>query len=222
MENLSTSNLHTDLGRIGYQECLELQLKLLKLRKGGKIGDIMLFLEHDPPVFTTGRKSNPINFGKVNVVATDRGGDVTYHSPGQLVVYLIFNIESDGKRDVRKFVHAVESAIMESIARFGYDPYVGDEPGIWIKQGNKKVASIGMAIDGFVSYHGFSLNFTDEPLEGFRQVNPCGLDPGVMGYVPVDRNSLIGELLKNFGSRFGNFIAIDKNDLEEAVRKLNA
>jgi lipoate-protein ligase B len=219
MENLSTSNLHTDLGRIGYQECLELQLKLLKLRKTGEIGNIMLFLEHDPPVYTIGRKSDPGNFGKVNVVATDRGGDVTYHSPGQLVVYLIFNIENDGRRDVRKFVHAVENAIMESIAHFGYDPYVGDEPGIWIKQGNKKVASLGMAIDGSVSYHGFSLNFTEEPLEGFRKVNPCGLDPEVMGYVPVDRNSLISELLINFERIFGKFYAIGKMDLEQIAMR---
>ncbi|QRF75392.1 lipoate-protein ligase B [Thermoplasmatales archaeon] len=221
MENLSTSNLHTDLGRISYADCLDLQMKLVSLRKAGKVGNVLLFLEHYPPVYTIGRKADPKNFNGVEVVKTDRGGDVTYHSPGQLVSYIIFNTEKDGKRDVRKFVHSVEGVIMDTLRFFGYESYVGEEPGIWIRNPDRKVASIGMAIDGNISYHGFALNLTREPIEGFTAVNPCGLDPAVMGYVPLERSAVIREIVRNFADRFGPFNELSRRELMEAATTLS-
>ena len=221
MENRFTSNLRTDLGRIPYGECLDLQMQLVKLRKAGKIGNTLLFLEHYPPVYTIGRKADPKNFSGVEVIRTDRGGDVTYHSPGQLVCYLIFNVERDGRKDVRKFVHSVESAVINPLKSFGYDAYVGAEPGIWIRGENRKVASLGMAIDGNTSYHGFALNLTQEPIDGFLSVNPCGMEPSVMGFVPMDRSSVIREIVNNFSSEYGQFNEVSRHELVEAVRTLS-
>lgn len=221
MVNRSTSNLHIDLGRIPYEECLNLQLKLVRLRKSGKIGNVLLFLEHDPPVYTIGRKSDPRNYSGVNVVKTDRGGDVTYHSPGQLVGYPIFNIEHEGRKDVRKFVQSVEGIIMDTLAHFGFSPYIGDEPGIWLKPQMKKVASLGMAIDDNVSYHGFAINLTEEPLRGFTSVNPCGMDPAVMGYAPVERSEFTAEIIRNFEGVFGKFNQIESSDLMDLASTLD-
>jgi lipoyl(octanoyl) transferase len=208
MENHYTSNLAVDLGRIEYRKCLDLQLSLVSLRREGKIPDTMLMLEHDPPVYTIGRKSDPLNFQGVDVVRTDRGGDVTYHSPGQLVIYLIFDLRSEGRVDVRAFVKSVENIIIEMIEKKGHRATVGEEPGIWIETG-KKVASLGMAIDNGISYHGVALNISEEPLKGFSLVNPCGLDPNVMGFVDFDRKEAMENAVRIFSERFGKFEPID-------------
>lgn len=208
-----TSNLATDLGRISYDSCLDLQMRLAELRKAGIIGDTVLFLEHDPPVYTIGRKSDPSNWPGIDPVRTDRGGDVTYHSPGQLVFYPIFNLLENGKVDVRAFVRRIEKSVMDALLENGVETYVGEEPGIWTKDGDRKVASLGMAIQGNVSHHGVAVNISPEPLEGFARINPCGLDPKVMGYVPIGRSRLIGSLLKSLSETFAPFEMVGKDDI---------
>ena len=91
MENRYTSNLAIDLGQIDYLECLEFQKDLVSRRLNNSIPDVILFLEH-PPVYTTGRRDDPSNYGSIDVIKTERGGDVTYHGPGQLVIYPILKI----------------------------------------------------------------------------------------------------------------------------------
>ncbi|WP_393971262.1 lipoyl(octanoyl) transferase LipB [Oxyplasma meridianum] len=207
MENLYTSNLAIDLGTIGYDECLKIQKNLLSRRQKGTIPDTILFLEHHP-VYTTGRKDEPSNYSGISVIKTERGGDVTYHGPGQLVVYPILKLwEKDGKIDVRSFVVKLEEIVIRSLERFGFQAFVGDEPGIWVSYGGKKkkVASMGLAIEKGVSYHGISINTGKEVLEGFSRINPCGLDPSVMGYVDINRMDLISVLVSEFSNVFGRF-----------------
>lgn len=215
-----TSNPASDLGRIGYHECLQLQLHLVEMRKEGLVGNTLLFLEHDPPVYTIGRKSDPKNYPGIQVVKTGRGGDVTYHSPGQLVVYPIFEVSDDGRLDVRGFVKRIEGVVIDSLGALGYDTYVGsEEPGIWDKGTGKKVASVGMAIDGHVSYHGIAINISAEPIAGFQRIHPCGLEPSMMGYVDVDREELVNTLLKKFSSAFSEHKMVGKNILLDLVSR---
>lgn len=215
MERRCTSNLAADLGRISYDECLELQHRLVSLRRTDQVGNILLFLEHGP-VYTIGRKADPANYPEINVTRTERGGDVTYHGPGQLVVYVVFRVERDGRMDVRRFVSDVSQSFVQALRSSGFDAEEGkEEPGIWINHGGrKKVGSVGMAIDHGVSYHGVSLNLTEETLERFRKIRPCGMDPSVMWYVDVPRTDIIAKLLEELGSRFGKFIMVSRSELE--------
>ncbi len=218
MDTPSTSSLASDLGAISYQDCLGLQRKLVSMRKAGAIGDTLLFLEHDPPVYTIGRKSDPKNFSTIKVVKTERGGDVTYHSPGQLVVYPIYDLAAGGRIDVRAFVKKVEGIVVTALGECGVKTHIGDvEPGIWITSTGKKVASVGMAIDSSVSYHGVAVNISPQPLEGFARINPCGLDPSVMGYADVHREDLVRALLRGFSSVFGEHIMLDRDTFMKTV-----
>ncbi len=201
-----TSNLATDLGRISYNDAYRLQKHLLDLvRKGNRRG-FLLFLEHDP-VYTLGRKPIKENYEGVETVQTERGGDVTYHGPGQKVIYPIVDISENGNVDVRNFVHFVEDTVISILIEAGYKASVGDEPGIWIHTdtGERKVASIGMAIDHGISYHGISINTSELVLGGFSSIRPCGLDPSVMSYVGINDDSIIRGFMDAFSRRFGEF-----------------
>ncbi len=204
MINRSTSNLTADLGIIGFEEALEIQHRLRELRERELIGDIILFLEH-PAVYTVGRHPNPNNFSSVNVISTERGGDVTYHGPGQLVIYPIIKIGTPEKVDVRKYVNMVQEIIIKSIETLGFHCHLGEEPGIWVydsPQGDRKVASLGMAIVRGVAFHGISINLTSEVLNGFSRISPCGMDPQVMGFLGISRDEMIRAVLNNFSAHF--------------------
>lgn len=195
MEDPSTLSPAADLGTVGYQDSLELQRGIVERVRGRKIGDVLLFLDH-PPVYTVGRGKKPENYAGVEVTETERGGDVTYHGPGQLVVYPIIDLERNGINGVRNFVHLVEDVIIYSLRRSGFRGEVGDEPGIWV--GGKKVASIGLAIRDRVSFHGLSVNISERVLEGFRGINPCGLTPDTIGFVDIGREKLKVDLRMGF------------------------
>ena len=200
MINHSTSNLTADLGIIGFEESLEIQHRLRELREQDLIGDIILFLEH-PSVYTVGRHPDPKNFPFIDVIRTERGGDVTYHGPGQLVIYPIMKIGTPEKVDVRKYVNMIQEIIIKSIESLGFHCHLGDEHGIWVydsPDGDRKVASLGMAIVRGVAFHGISINLTAEVLEGFSRINPCGMDPHVMGFLGISRDKMINAVLKNF------------------------
>ncbi|EQD39067.1 lipoate-protein ligase B [mine drainage metagenome] len=201
-----TTRLSVDLGTIEYNKCLALQRMLVARRKSGIIPDTLMFLDHSPGVYTIGRKADPANFPKLDPIRTERGGDITYHGDGQLVAYPIFDIRSSGKLDVRNFVHRIEAVAINAIKDLGKTAYVGEEPGIWVDE--KKVASIGMAIDGYVSYHGIAFNHSPVVLDGFRKIRPCGLDPSSMGYLDVSRTDLLQALEGAFTNEFGPFTEI--------------
>lgn len=213
--NRSTSNLSTDLGSVEYIECLELQKKLVKLRKAGVIGDTVLFLRH-PPVYTIGRKADASNFMNVNPIRTERGGDVTYHGPGQLVVYFITDTRVNGKRDVRKLLSTVEEAVIVSLEKQGYHIHTGEkEPGFW--NGDRKIGSLGMAMDDYISFHGISINTDAIVLEGFTRINPCGLNPELMDYVKIDVEEFEKDLLAALSVSLGEFRHVSYDSLNKLL-----
>jgi lipoyl(octanoyl) transferase len=175
------------LGRIGYAEGLELQKQLVEQRKAGEIPDQLLLLEH-PPVITLGVKtrSNQTNIVAtpealasegVSVFETGRGGDVTYHGPGQLVGYPIIDLKPD-RCDVHKYVRDIEEVMIQAAAAFGVEAdRMPGLTGAWV--GNEKLAAIGVRISKWVTSHGFALN-VNTALNHFDFIVPCGIsDKGV-------------------------------------------
>jgi len=165
-----------DLGRMEYGQALQLQRELAAKRAKGEIPDTLLLVEHEP-VITLGRKTTPSNFKPQNipVFEVERGGDATYHGPGQLVGYPIILLSD---RDVGRHVRGMEEAIIRTAKSYGVEgERVEGHPGIWVQ--DKKLASIGVAVTDWVTYHGFALNVNTD-LSYFELIRPCGLDPTTM------------------------------------------
>ena len=165
-----------DLGRMSYGNALELQRRLVEERTQGTIPDTLILVEHDH-VITLGRKTTPENFRPqdIEVFQVERGGDATYHGPGQLVGYPIVLLSG---HDVRRHVRTIERALMQAVGRFGVNGERKEgHPGVWV--GGKKLASIGVAVTNWVSYHGFALNVNTD-MSYFNLIRPCGLDPNEM------------------------------------------
>ena len=175
------------LGRIGYAEGVERQKALVQARQGGEIDDTLLFVEH-PPVITLGVKTrgNLANVRAdaatlaaqgVEVHETGRGGDVTFHGPGQLVGYPIIDLKPD-RQDVHRYVRDLEEVLIRTAADFGIEAgRIKGYSGAWV--GDRKIAAIGVRISRWVTSHGFALNVTTD-LSGFDLIVPCGItDRGV-------------------------------------------
>ena len=176
------------LGRIRYAEAHALQQELVAQRIAGTIGDTLLLLEH-PPVITLGRgaKANNVlldaasrsNLG-IDFHETGRGGDVTYHGPGQLVGYPIFLLR-EPERDLHLYLRNLEESLIRTVGRFGIPGERKESwTGVWTTGGARKLASIGVAVKRWVTLHGFALNVSTD-LGRFAAINPCGLEATVMG-----------------------------------------
>ena len=169
-----------DLGVMEYGECLRLQHQLRDERQRGEGDDTLLMVEH-PPVATLGRRGTPAEVfdATLPVHVIERGGKATYHGPGQLVLYPIVHL-GEGNRDVRAWVRHLEALLIRCLAHFGVAAHVKPElPGVWTLATDRKVASIGIAIQHWVSFHGVALNVTLDPRE-FERIDPCGLGAAVM------------------------------------------
>ncbi len=172
--------LHAALGRVPYRSVWALQRRLAQLRRGGHIPDVLLSLEHEP-VITVGRQGGAghvlappevLDRLKVEVVEVERGGDVTYHGPGQLILYPILDLRDHG-RDLRRYVASLEEVMIRTAARFGVEAHRRPGfPGIW--QGLKKLGSVGVYVRGWVTMHGLALNVDLSP-NLFSLIVPCGL-----------------------------------------------
>jgi len=200
-----------DLGRIGYAEALALQKDLVEKRKRGLIPDQLLIVEH-PHVITLGRNGQMNNLlaseevlrrAGIGFHPTDRGGDITYHGPGQVVGYPIFDLR-EWKRDVVAYVRTLEQVILDSLAEFGMQ--AGRVPGctgVWVD--GKKVAAIGVHISRWVTSHGFALNHTTD-LTYFQYIVPCGLTKPVTSMRELGssagRAQVISALARNFSKQF--------------------
>ncbi len=173
------------LGRVPYGEALELQREQVEARRGGEAGDVLLLLEH-PPVVTLGRSTRPeslleppdaLRARGIEVHEVARGGDVTWHGAGQLVGYLVCDLEALGRPDVHLHLRWIEALLIESLARFGV---AGERregmTGVFVagSEPARKIASIGVGLRGWVTWHGFALNVTTGP-EAFGGMVPCGL-----------------------------------------------
>jgi lipoyl(octanoyl) transferase len=178
------------LGRVGYADGLALEEGALKDRIRGDRGDRLLLLEH-PPVVTLGRNTREENLllsaeelaaRGVEVHSVPRGGDVTFHAPGQLVGYLVVDLEARGQPDLHRFLRGVESALIEALGGLGIGgASVPGRTGVFVAgstedgQGPaRKIASIGFGVRRWVTFHGFALNVSLE-LSGFDAIVPCGL-----------------------------------------------
>ena len=197
------------LGHTKYLEVLDLQRELVKLRQRHRIPDTLLLVEHEP-VITLGRRGNTANILStvedlvsqgIQIRQTERGGDVTYHGPGQLVAYPIIHL-TQREISIRTYVHMLEETIILTLDDF--DIRAGREPqhrGVWV--GDLKVAALGVAIRRWVTFHGFALNVSPN-LDHYCHINPCELGheqvtsmASLLGE-PVSMAEVTKKLLSNF------------------------
>ncbi|UCG62860.1 MAG: lipoyl(octanoyl) transferase LipB [Candidatus Zixiibacteriota bacterium] len=166
------------LGRVEFERALQWQHGLVKLRKEGLVRDTLILVEH-PPVITVGKDGHPENFEALDCEPyfIERGGDVTYHGPGQLVAYFIFNLSRRG-RDIHAFMSNIQDGIIRTLEQIGIKARKDEEhTGVWVDK--KKIASVGVAVRNWISFHGAAVNLNTD-LSDFKRISPCGLDADVM------------------------------------------
>jgi lipoyl(octanoyl) transferase len=217
---------YCDLGIIDYQEAWDLQKEVLEMRVDEKINDAFFLLEH-PHTYTLGKVADKRNLigsqdylmqNKISVFDIDRGGDITYHGPGQIVGYPIINLKK-WKQDTHKYLRSLEEVIIKTCAEYGLtgirDPKY---TGVWI--GDNKIAAIGIKVSRWVTMHGFAFNINTD-LDFFSGIIPCGIaDKGVTS-LKNELNKLIDisivkeKLVNNFKNIFEyeDAIAISKDEL---------
>ncbi|MEJ2037395.1 MAG: lipoyl(octanoyl) transferase LipB [Desulfosarcinaceae bacterium] len=219
-----------DLPLTGYESALEFQRRAVAARKDGRLDrDLIIALEH-PPVFTLGRRGGRENLlvpedrlsaRGIAVVPIERGGDITYHGPGQLVIYVIMALRK-GNLSVTGLVSGLEQVMVAAAARWGLDAS-GNETyrGAWI--GRRKLGSIGITIRRGVSFHGLALNVNTD-LEPFSWINPCGIQGCSMTSLareiggPVDMAAARREALSSLASIFELHLEpIDVDKLERLI-----
>ena len=200
-----------DLGRIEYGQALAFQRDLVEQRKAGLIPDQFLIVEH-PHVITLGRNGRPENLlanqevlrrAGVSFYPTDRGGDITYHGPGQVVGYPILDLR-EWKRDVVAYVRALEQVLIHTLADFGLAAgRLDGRTGVWID--GRKIAAIGVHISRWITSHGFALNLSTD-LSYFQYIVPCGLTAPVTSMAELgsaaSRPQVIAALSANFARIF--------------------
>ena len=167
-----------DLGLQEYVKVWRLQHELVEKRIRGEISDVLILVEH-PHVFTLGRRGDENNIldRSIPVYRIERGGDATYHGPGQLVAYPIINLNSRGL-GVKEFVSLLEDVCIAVLGRLGVAAKrLEGKPGVWV--GEKKIVSIGLAVRHWVTYHGLAFNVNTD-LSYFFKIRPCGMDSAVM------------------------------------------
>jgi lipoyl(octanoyl) transferase len=204
-----------DLGRMRYAPAFDLQRELVERRKADEIPDQLLFVEHHP-VVTLGRNAHPENVladpelldrAGIELHHTDRGGDVTYHGPGQIVCYPIFDLR-EWKRDVVAYVRGIEEVLIGALSEFDIQARrIAGATGVWVSTpgGPAKVAAIGVHISRWVASHGFALN-VDTDLTYFRYIVPCGLTQPVTSMRAVgshaQRKEVMNALARHFARVF--------------------
>jgi len=215
-----------DLGRMRYPEALRIQQRLVEERKRGEGHDILLFVEH-PHVITMGRNgkehhllasSEVLARTGIEFFETNRGGDVTYHGPGQLVGYPIFDLR-EWSRDVHAFFGGVEEALIQALSTVGVEaerlPQKGYE-GVWVR--GAKIAAIGIHISRWITSHGFALN-VDTDLSYFKYIVPCGLTKPVCSLRSLGskatREDMMSAVAGAFAKTFGYRVQFGQESLQE-------
>jgi len=171
-----------DLGILDFQSAWDIQRELFTKVKQGELSSALLLCRHNP-VITLGRTARPENILtsseqleqlKISTLKIERGGDVTYHGPGQLCVYPVINLNYL-KKDINWYLRSLESLLLGVLAEFGIEAETRNGlTGIWA--GTNKIASIGIAIKNWITFHGVSLNVKKNDLTNFSLIRPCGLD----------------------------------------------
>lgn len=204
-----------NLDLVPYDEGLELQHRIVEACKAGQLDDVLILLEH-PPVITLGRQADETNIIAapefldelgIQVRRVERGGDVTYHGPGQLMGYPIMNLRNH-RKDIGWYIHSLQDVLVGVLAEFGIDAQVrtGRQTGVWV--GNDKIVAVGARIEEWVSYHGFAL-YVDPIMPHFDLIVPCGLrDKGVTGMrqildEPIEMERVREAVAQHFAEVFG-------------------
>ncbi len=204
---------HVRLGRMPYSDAWEVQRKARDLRLENRIGDLVFTVEHDP-VFTCGRTARAESFkvpiesireAGIAIHHVERGGDVTYHGPGQVVVYPIVDLRRYG-RDIKAYIHRLEEAAIRVLQAEGIDAKRRTEhPGVWV--GERKIGSVGVHVRQWITMHGIALN-VDVNADHFALIDPCGLPITAASMREILQrsvawrdveNSLIAEMARVFG-----------------------
>ncbi|MHB0885984.1 MAG: lipoyl(octanoyl) transferase LipB [Bacillota bacterium] len=203
-----------DIGRLPYREYRDFQDGLVQRRIAGETGDVLVLAEHDP-VLTYGRDGGldqvlvpraTLEAEGVTLEPTDRGGNITYHGPGQLMIYPILDLRGHGQ-DIHLYLKRLEETVILAVRRWGIDGSIRQGlPGVWV--GPAKLAAIGIAVTKWVTSHGSALNL-DPNLAHFSLINPCGM-PGagvtsvkaLTGVAP-ERGEAVDALVDAFGRVFG-------------------
>ncbi len=211
----NTESWVIDIDRIGYTEAFDLQKKLVDARSRDEIKDSFILLQHDP-VFTANREATFKNIlapeevlaeQGIEVCKTDRGGDVTYHGPGQITGYIILDLKRHGK-DLHAYIRNVEQLLINTLAEYGIesgrDP---KHPGVWV--GREKIAAIGIAVkSGWITMHGFALNVHPD-MEHYKMIIACGIaDKGVTSMNAVlGREVDIDEVKQRLVDQYGKIFS---------------
>ena len=208
--------VYLDVGRRDYARTLELQRRLVEqVAADPRRRAYLVLVEHDPPVITLGRRGGAehvlasaaeLAAAGIEVHESSRGGDVTYHGPGQIVGYPIVALETRG-RDVHRYLRDVEQVVIRTLGRFGIEGVRREGlTGVWA--GDRKIAAVGIAVRRWVSYHGFALNVSVD-LSRFETIVPCGLnDKSITSMAElldegVDVGRLKGPLIECVADVFG-------------------
>lgn len=172
--------IYSDLGKIDYQAAWELQRELFDKRYKNVLPDILLLLEHNH-TYTLGKTADKNNLigsknyleeNKISVYDIDRGGDITYHGPGQIVGYPIISLEN-WKKDTHKYLRAIEEVIIRTCSEFGINSSRNEKyTGVWVEE--KKIAAIGIKVSRWITMHGFAFNVNTD-LKYFGGIIPCGI-----------------------------------------------
>ena len=197
-----------ELGRMDYGQALEWQRRMVAARQRGEIPDQLLLLEH-PHTITLGRNGQlkhllasdeVLRRAGIAFYPTDRGGDVTYHGPGQLVGYPIVDLR-EWKRDVGAYVYSIEQTIIDTLADYGIA--AGRIPkliGVWVD--GRKIAAIGVHISRWVTSHGFALNVNTD-LSYFQYIVPCGLSRPVTSMAQLGASAAVADISRVLAGHFG-------------------
>jgi len=221
-----SKTLLVDLQTRDYKETWELQHKLVQLRAQGLVPDVLLLVEH-PHVITMGKSARPENIisKMFPVYEVERGGDATYHGYGQLVGYPILDLTL-WDRDIRSYLRNLESVLIETLAQFGVTGHrIEGRIGVWVCQ--RKIASIGVAVRSWITFHGFALNVSTD-LSCFDTINPCGYDSAIMTSMTeqLGREVSISEvkrpLVHAFESVFDTELQTTSEGKLTALQKLDA
>ena len=217
-----TKTLLVDLQTRDYKETWELQRSLVELCAQALVPDVLLLVEH-PHVVTMGKSAKPENVlsKRFPIYEVERGGDVTYHGYGQLVGYPIMDLNQRGK-DIRRHVRGLEATLIQTLGHFGISAQrIEGRTGVWIGE-QKKIASIGVAVRSWITFHGFALNVSTD-LSCFSAINPCGYDSGVMTSMTdqLGRQVSISEVKEPLASAFAHVLDTElKTTSEEKLTDL--
>ncbi len=202
-----------------YKWTWELQQKLVEDQIAGKARDTFILVEH-PHVFTLGRRGDRSNLlsDELPVYHVERGGDVTYHGPGQLVGYPILKL-SGPEQDIHDYLKKIEELLIRTVLEFGVKAERSErQTGVWV--GEKKLASIGVAIKSWVTYHGFALNVNTD-LSYFSKIRPCGLESSMLTSMerllgaPVDMQAVKASVKRHFENVFHrSLLAADPDTMQ--------